>query len=242
MKATTKQQRQLLDLQQADLKVSRLQHQMAKHPVREKLAELKGRAEDLQRYAVGLGAEIDDRRRELASVEDEIAKVRTRREVQQERLDSGKVGIRDMSAVEHEIERIQVRQDELEGVLLQQMEELEACETRLAEAQAQTTVLAEDEAATIAALDEALAEPKAEVEKIAAVRAELRAELPEQIVAEYDRLRERQGPVVVLHLEDRMLVNSPVMVAADQLDQATEAPADELWEDQETGYLIARPA
>ena len=242
MKATPQQQRKLLDLQQIDLRASRLRHQIANHELREKLVELQGRGEDLQRYAVRLQAELGDRERDVALVEGEIQKVRTRREAQQERLDGGKIGIRDMSAVEHEIARMQTRQDELEAQLFAKMEEAEAGQAQLAQARAQGEVLLKEAAEARDALTAALVEPEAQSVAVAAERDALRAALDADLLAEYDRLRERQGPIVVLHLEDGVLVNAPVSISQEELDAASSAPADELWVSDETGYLVARPA
>lgn len=242
MRASAKQQSTLLELQQVDLKTARLRHQMAIHPMREKLAELKGRADDLERFTIGLGAEIEDQQRELSKFEAEIEKVKTRGLLQQERLDSGKVGIRDMSAVEHEIGRIRDRQDELEALLLEQMERLEESEKRLADAKTQIEVLAQDERNTNDELERDLVAPKSELAELVSKREQLISELPDEVVAEYDLFRERIGPVVVLRLEEGMLINSPVSVSQEELDLASAAPADELWFSEETGYLIARPS
>ncbi|WRS29868.1 hypothetical protein U6G28_10170 [Actinomycetaceae bacterium MB13-C1-2] len=242
MRASAIQQATLLELQQLDLKTARLSHQMAIHPTREKLAELRGRAEDLERFTIGLGAQIEDQQRELSKLEGEIEKVKTRGAVQQERLDSGKVGIRDMGAVEHEIGRIRDRQNELEGILLEQMEKVEEAENKLSDAKAQIEVLVQDEQRTRNQLEDELLAPKSELTGLVSKREQLIAELPDQVVEEYERLRERLGPVVVLRLEEGMLINSPVSVSQEELDSASVAPADELWFSEETGYLIARPA
>lgn len=241
MKATPQQQATLLDLQQTELKSGRLRHQIANHPTRETLRELKGRAEDLQRFVIALSTQIDDQQRELAKTENEIDKVRARRDIQQERLDSGKVGIRDMSAVEHEIQRIQERQDDLEAQLLDQMETLEADETRLEDAKRQVSILIEEGQKTQFQLNQELQDPAAELVELDQKRADLIAKLPEEVSREYARLLERQGPIVVLHLEDGMLLNSPVSVSHEELDDAMAAPQDELFFSEETGYLIARP-
>lgn len=241
MKATPAQQANLLDLQQTDLRSSRLKHQISTHPIREKLTELKGRVDDLQRFSIGLATLIEDQQRDLAQLEGEIEKVRTRREVQEERLRSGVVGIRDMSAVEHEIGRIRERQDDLEANLLEQMEAIEDSESKLQGAKAQIVAISSDEAATVRDLEVALSESKAELDQQTAKRDSLIGEIPSDVVEEYERLRGRHGPIVVLRLEDGMLINSPVSVSQEELDEAQAAPTNELWFSDESGYIIARP-
>lgn len=240
MKASPEEQQQLLELQQADLQLGRLAHGMKNHPLRVKLAELEGRAADLERFIVGQTTQLQDAGAKIDALEEQIARVRARKDLQQGRLDSGKVGVRDMSAVEHEILQISARQDQLEGELLELMEAVEAAEQRVAGARSQVEALREDETQTLAQLDTELQGPISERDATAQRVAELREALPDEVVEEYDRLRERQGPVVVLQLREGSLVNSPVSLARDERDRASAAPEDELWASEETGFLVVR--
>ncbi len=240
MKASPEEQQQLLELQQADLQLGRLAHGMKNHPLRVKLAELEGRAADLERFIVGQTTQLQDAGAKIDALEEQIARVRARKDLQQGRLDSGKVGVRDMSAVEHEILQISARQDQLEGELLELMEAVEAAEQRVAGARSQVEALREDETQTLAQLDTELQGPISERDATAQRVAELREALPDEVVEEYDRLRERQGPVVVLQLREGSLVNSPVSLARDERDRASAAPEDELWVSEETGFLVVR--
>ena len=101
--------------------------------------------------------------------------------------------------------------------------------------------LADDEKNAQQELEQDLAEPKAKLEHLNNQRNALRETLPADVVAEYDRLAERQGLPVVLELKEGYLVNAPVSLSAAELGQAAKAPADQLWISGETGYLIARP-
>lgn len=242
MKATPKQQAELLALQQSDLQLARLAHASKNHPLRAKLSELEGRAADLERFVVGQSTRIKDAEKQAQEVEDQVGRVRVRKQVQQERLESGQVGIRDMSAVEHEILQIGARQDQLESELLERMEAIEAAQAQVEAAKAQIEALKADEAETTALLNKELEAPNQEAEETKERIAALRGSLPREIVGEYDRLRERQGPVVVLQLKDGMLVNSPVSLSRDEMDRALTTPEDELWVSDETGFLVARTA
>lgn len=242
MKATPEQQSELLRLQQADMRISRLEHLSKSHPLRDRLAELQGRADDLERFAIGIGADIEDRRRTIAGIEVKIEEVRSRGMAQKERLDSGKVGIRDMSAVEHEIAHINQRQDELESTLLDEMEAMEKAVAQREEALKQREIIQADEDKATTELTEILAPGRDEIVTLKTETAELRNSLPSAVVEEYDRLRTRQGPLVVLALQDGMVANSPVSLSAEEIDAAAAAPADELWVSDETGFIVARSA
>ncbi len=240
MKATPEQQAELLELQKSDLRTLRLSHLEKTHPLGKKLAELSGRAQDLQRYTVALSTQLSDQQSTADRLEGQLQLVRDRGKVQQDRLDSGKVGIRDMSAVEHEILKIKERESQLEGELLLQMEAIEKGEKDLADAKRQIVALEDDEAATKAELAQSLEEPTAEREQLEVKIAQLRDSLPSELVEEYDRLKERQGPVVILQLKDGVLVNSPVHLTADELDRAAATPADEIFVSDESGLFIVR--
>ncbi len=242
MKASPSEQAALLELQQVDLQSMRTAHKMAEHPLRDKLAELAGRADDLRRFGIALDVDLNDQRREVIRLEDEIEKVRTRRDTQQERLDQGKVPMRDMSAVEHEIRRIVERKEELEATLLEKMEEVEAKESALADTQHQMNVLSQDEEATQKQLEAELEAPKNELSELESRRASLRSSIPTDVVAEYDRLVGRQGPLVVVEMRDGFLVNAPVSVSMEEADRASRTPADELVFSDETGFMVVRRA
>ena len=169
-----------------------------------------------------------------------MAKVEQRRVVQQQRLDSGKVGIRDMSAVEHEIKKIRERREQLEMEVLELQEDYEKHEEFLAKTKAAVSALAEDEARTREQLAADIAEPAAELAAAEEAATALRAQLPAAVLDEYDHLRGRLGVLVVLRFEEGRLVNAPLELNHAELAALTRAPKDELWEAEDSGYLVVR--
>lgn len=240
MKASREEQLILLDLQATDLKVSRLRHSIDSDPRREKLAELEGRADDLRRSVIAQKAALTDRQRKIAVVEDDVEKVRARAQVQQGRLDSGKIGIRDMGAVEHEIKKIRERKEELEMQVLELQDELDEHRQFLLQTEQAYAALTTDEESTRAELKRALEEPTAQLAAAQSYSKELRAKLPGPLVAEYDRLRSYVGPLAILRFEDGALVNAPVEFSLEELSDLRRAPEDELWESEEWGYAVVR--
>ncbi|WP_187995180.1 hypothetical protein [Schaalia sp. JY-X159] len=240
MKVTHEDQLTLLELQETDLQISRLGHRIQSNPLHEKLRELTGRAGDLHRSVIAQSANLGDRQRKIDDVETEVAKVEQRRLVQQQRLDSGKVGIRDMSAVEHEIKKIVERRDQLELEVLELQEDYEKHEEFLAKTEAAVRALGEDEAKTRDQLAVDLAEPAAELALAEAKATGLRALLPDSVLDEYDHLRGRLGVLVVLRFEEGRLVNAPLELSHAELAALIRAPKDELWEAEDSGYLVVR--
>ena len=68
----------------------------------------------------------------------------------------------------------------------------------------------------------------------------LRAQLPAAVLDEYDHLRGRLGVLVVLRFEEGRLVNAPLELNHAELAALTRAPKDELWEAEDSGYLVVR--
>lgn len=241
MKATPKEQADLLELQRLELRLLREAHQAKVHPLHDKLAALSGRAEDLRRFGIALGAEIADRRRQAQWLEQEIGKVDVRSAVQRARIKAGKVPAKEMSAVEHELKTIDKRRDDLERQRKEITADIAAKELALSDSRTQEEALREDEEKTREKLGAQLEGPAAATAQLEEDVAALRDSVPSQVIAEYDRMVQRQGLPVVLELSDGVLVNSPISLSAGEVAQALASPADELVIIEDAGYLIARP-
>ncbi len=240
MKVSHKDQLSLLELQETDLAISQLRHALATDPLLEKRDEVRARAEDLRRSIIGQKADLIDRQRRIKQVEAEVDQVATRGKVQQDRLDSGKVGIRDMSAVEHEIKTINERHEQLELEVLKLEEDLEARQKFLADTEAAAAALLEDERRTDEEIAQAAAEPTEKLGTALALSEQLRESLPADVLEEYDHLRSRQGALVVLRFENGALVNAPIELTAEEVSSLRRAPEDELWVSPEWGFIVVR--
>ncbi len=240
MKATPADQANLVELQEVDLAIIRLGHKMKTHDLHQKVEELEGRIADLRRSVLAQTVDLSDQELKTRDLEKQVDQVKSRAALQQERLDSGKVPLRDMSAVEHEISRVVERQTELEDELLDHMGQVEKKESFLEKTKVALGAQEQDLKETRAQLAEALTEPQGQVEEFEKRREELRQQLPATVLDEYDHLRSRMGPLVVLKLKDGNLVDAPVSLTEHEIGRIGRAPEDELWYSEETGYLVVR--
>lgn len=240
MKLSRDDQQKLLALQDADLQATRLRHRMESDPMHQKLSELKGRAADLRRSALAQQAELGTLARKMTTLEDDIQKVEDRRALQQGRLDSGKIMLRDMNAVEHEIARIVERKEQLELELMELEDEQEKRVQFLAKTRVAEEALVADEGVAQEKLAVDMKEPAAQLEFAEQTAAALRSELPAAVLDEYDHLRSRMGALVVLRFQDGALRDAPCDLTMDERAQLLRAPEDELFESDDTGYLIVR--
>ena len=240
MKVAPSDQLDLLELQQTDLSISRLAHAIETHPLREKLSEMDGRAQDLRRSVVAQEADIADRERRIADLDKQIAEVVARRDLQTRRLNSGEVPMRDMNAVEHEIAQIIARKDDLDYELLEAVEAVEERKQFVAETKRAQEALEVDEVATKAELAEALVQPNEELAALEEKRAALRDSLPEDVLDEYDYYRTRMGALVVLAYENGFLKDAPIELSGAEESALASAPEDVLWQSEETQHFVVR--
>lgn len=240
MKASKDDQLALLELQENDLSISQVRHRLTTDPLRAKLEELSGRADDLRRSIIAQKADVMERSQKIIKMEGEVGQVEDRRRIQQERLDTGKIPLRDMKAVEHEIEKIVERKDQLEFDLLELQEDREKREAFLVQTEQAVTALLADEEATKVAMETSLLTPTAELEAGERKVEELRARIPAPLLEEYDYLRSRIGMPVVLRFEEGALRNAPVELTGSEVSALLKASEDQLFVSEQMGYLIVR--
>ena len=193
MKADPQAQRRLLDLQAVDTALTQLAHRRRTLPERAELEAMARELSALEDQRVRAQVTVDDLDRDIARLEKDVDQVRVRKERDQARLVSGAGPARELEALQHELTSLNRRQTELEDTELELMEQretaqgvLDGIERRLAEER-------ERRAATEARRDQTLAEITKEEEFKTTSRAPLAADLPDDLVALYDRIREASG-------------------------------------------------
>lgn len=240
MKASVEAQLKLLDLQTVDMQLARLRHELNSHHLLRQLAGLKEQAGGAQRAVVAKQSELSDQQREAQKLVEELEKLVHRRTIQQERLDSGKVLMRDMGALEQEIRRIRERETELENQQVEIEESVEACETQLELLREQIKDLEGQVAQLQVTLEAEQGDIAQQIAEVEGHREQLRAEVEADLLAEYDRLGEKLGTLVVLEVRDGFPVDSPIQFSEAELQELALAAADEVLFSEEGGYLVVR--
>ncbi|MFE9694686.1 zinc ribbon domain-containing protein [Micromonospora sp. NPDC005806] len=193
MKADPKVQRRLLDLQALDTALAQLAHRRRTLP---ELAELEALARELSALEderVRAQVAVDDLDRDIARLEKDIDQVRARKSKDEARLASGSGPARELEAIQHELVSLNRRQGDLEDAELELMEQretaqgvLDGVERRIAEARDRRAAAEQRRA-------ESLAEIAKEEEFKRGARQPLAGDLPADLVALYDRIREDTG-------------------------------------------------
>jgi predicted nucleic acid-binding Zn-ribbon protein len=193
VKADPQAQRRLLDLAAVDTALAQLAHRRGHRPELAELDKLARQIAGLDDERVRAQVAVDDLDRDIARIEKDVDQVRARAERDQGRLDAGRGPARELEALQHELASLARRQSELEDSELELMEQREQAQAgvdevvgRLGAARARRVELERGRDATLAAIAEQEAQRHAQ-------RGPLAEELPADLVALYERIREQTG-------------------------------------------------
>ena len=196
MKADPSAQVRLLDLQDLDSRADQLRHQRRSLPETARLAELTEARALTDDQARDARIEVDDLAVEQAKVDADVEQVKTRRERDQQRIDQGLISNpKDIQRMQQEMVSLERRITSLEDDEIEVMERAEEAQrtldsltAQLADTDAEIADLTAQRDARLAEIDQALGE-------LDARRGPIVAELPADLLALYDRLRENKGGV-----------------------------------------------
>lgn len=194
MKAAPDVQLRLLDLQEIDTTLDRLNHRRRTIPEIEEITRLEERAAELRDQVVTAETEVSDVAREQSKAEQDVDQVRARAERDRKRLDAGQVSSpKELENLQSEIESLGRRQSELEDGVLEIMERREAAEARRDAQAAERDQILSELGGLTEKRDAAQGGIDAELAEVGGRRAELAKEIPEDLQVLYDRLRGQYG-------------------------------------------------
>jgi predicted nucleic acid-binding Zn-ribbon protein len=192
VKASPEDQRRLLDLQAIDTALAQLAHRRRTLP---ELAEIDTVAREisaLEDERTRAQVAVDDLDRDISRFEKDIDQVRTRKQRDQARLDSGGA-LREIEGLQHELATLNRRQSELEDSELELMEQRETAEATLSQVKSRLAAAQEKRDAAERRRDETYSEINKDEEFKKASRGPLAADLPSDLVALYDKIRLDSG-------------------------------------------------
>lgn len=229
LKAAPADQIRLLDVQALDTRLTQLAHKRKNLPEHEELQSLEADLLQLRDLLVAARTEESDTAREQSKAESDVDQVRQRAARDQKRLDSGQVtNPKDLENLQSEIASLARRQGELEDVVLEVMERHEAAAERAAEL-AQRVAAVEAKAADAAERrDAALRELDAETDQVRAEREAAAAEVPDDLLKLYEKIREQQGGVGAARLYQRRCEGCRLELNITELNEVRQAPEDEV--------------
>ncbi len=185
MKASPETQLRLLELADLDAELARLDHRRRGLPEVAEVAAIDVRDAELRDAIVGAETSEKDLAREQAKAEADVGQVRTRSARDRERLDAGQVS---------SPRELEILQSEIASLLRRQIvERREAAQHSRDALTAERAELATRREAAAARRDEALGELGEQTDKAADRRAGVVTQVPDDLLALYERMRAQHG-------------------------------------------------
>ena len=240
MKASPQAQLKLLELAELDTELSRLDHRRRTLPENAEFEAAQQRDSELRDELATLEATGSDLSRDQAKAERDVDQVRTRIERDRARLDAGQVSSpKELENLQSEIVSLERRQGDLEEVVLEVMERLEDVTRRRDTLSAEQTALAGRLAEIAARRDAAFAEIDEQAGKSRDRRAGIAADVPDDLLALYDRLR-AQHTVGAAVLRNGRCEGCHLSLNTVDLGRIRAAPPDEVLRCEECRRILIR--
>ncbi|MEU3645333.1 C4-type zinc ribbon domain-containing protein [Lentzea sp. NPDC034063] len=239
MKADPAVQRRLLDLAEVDAELARVTHRRRTLPVIAEINEVEQQLRTKQDALVAVETTLTDLDRDVKRQETEIEQVRARGERDRKLMQSGSVGAKQLTELEHELATIQRRQGVLEDDLLELMERREAVDADASFARVEL-----DKARTALEdasrrRDEALADLESTETRRTADRSVMAKGFPDDLLKAYDRQREQRGIGAAL-IQSRRCGACRIELDRSAVSKLKEAAADEVVRCEECGAILVR--
>ncbi len=235
-------QLRLLDLQGADTSLAQLTHRRTTLPELAAIAERNERDTALHNDVIDVETRIGDIAGDQRRLENDVDAVRTRAARDEQRLQAGGLPAKELERLQHELTTLARRQSTLEDELLEVMEQRERADAELAELTARRSVLDREQAELGATRDAAFGEIDAASAERLAQRVSIAAELPEDLLAVYERSREYHGGVGAAMLRQRRCEGCRIELSASELGTVRKAEPDAVVKCDNCGRILVRTA
>lgn len=241
MKADPAHQLQLLDIQGLDARAAQLGHQRAHLPELAEIATLEQERRAVSDQERDARIVVDDLTAEQRKAEREVEQVRTRRERDRSRMDSGQVtNPKDLQRMQHELMSLERRISTLEDAELEVMEQLEEAQQLMTGLGIRGGDIDARLEELTAARDERYHEIDASLGEVTASRDQNAEGMPEDLMTLYERLRAQKGGVGAAHLRARQCGGCQLSLDAAELSRIRTAPAEEVIRCEECQRILVR--
>lgn len=240
MKADPTHQVQLLDVAELDRRVAQLRHQRSSLPELAEIAALTTERTALTDQVRDARIVVDDLTVEQAKADREVEQVKTRRERDRNRMDTGQItNPKDLERMQHELVSLERRISTLEDAELEVMEKLEEAQQVLDGLGIRAEDIDARLAELVAARDEKQAGIDASLAEVTAARGPAVDGIPDALLALYERLREQKGIGAAL-LRARQCGGCNMTLDASELSRIRSAPVDEVVRCEECQRILVR--
>jgi predicted nucleic acid-binding Zn-ribbon protein len=238
VKADPRDQLELLRVQELDNAIAQANRAIASPPQATSLAELAPQVAEVRSRRLVASGELEDARSELAKIESDVRVVEARAARDEERMQHTS-SVKDVAALEAELEALRKRRSDLEDVELAIMERIEQIEARATEIDAEGASAEQRVAQLESERDDASASWERKRADAASDRATIVAALPAELVALYDKQHDRYG-VGAARLVGGISLASNMKLSPSDLAQVRSAAPDEVVLCPDSGAILIR--
>jgi len=242
VKAEPEAQRRLLDLQAIDIALTQLAHRRRALPELAELDRLARELSTLEDERIRAQVAVDDFDRDINRLERDVEQVRSRKTKDQQRLDAGTGPARELEALQHELATLSRRQNELEDAELELMEQREQAEGILNEIEARIGGVRAAREEAERRRDETLTGIAKDEEFRQAGRKPLVADLPGDLVALYEKIRESSGGIGAALLRSGRCEGCRLELSGSERSAVRVAAPDEVVRCEECRRILVRTA
>lgn len=230
-----------MDLQAVDTAVAQLRHRRANLPEHAQLAKLEAERETASSALIEAETKVSDLELAQRQAEADLEPVRERRKRNQERVDNGSVGdAKALTSLVEEIQHLGRRIGDLEDAELEVMEQLESAVAYRDELAAKDAELEDRVKQQTARRDELVAALDVQIADQATRRDAVAVDLPQALIASYDKSRATHGGVGAAELRNRRCTGCQLEVNAADLRTFAAAAEDEVLRCEECGRILIR--
>ena len=199
------------------------------------------RRKQLDDRARDLRVAVDDLTAEQRKADADVEQVKTRRERDRSRMEQGLItNPKDLERMGHELESLERRINSLEDTELEVMERLEETQTELEKVTSELAGFDERTLTLTTARDQKSGGIRDEVTTLERERAAAAADLPEDLTALYQRLREQKNGVGAAALIRGECGGCRLSMNAADLRAMAAAPSDEVIRCEECRTIMVR--
>jgi hypothetical protein len=242
VKADPTAQAALLELQAQDSLLAQLQHRKNTLPELAEIATLQARFKELDGQRIEHDTAVSDLTRAQKKADAEVELVKTRRTRDEERLNSGAVSNpKDLASLQHELVALERRIGTLEDEELEVMEALEEAQARLTNVQGDLSAVTAELEQKVAARDAAIEVLDEQASAAQADRTTSAADVPDDLVTLYDKLRGQYGTGAAA-LRARRCEGCRLEINGADLRELAAQPEDEVLRCPECSRILVRTA
>lgn len=240
MKSSGEEQMRLIELQDLDLEMARLDHQAKTLPVLKELAQATEGLESHDALAIASATEKSDIEVELRRSESDVEQVAARISKDQQFVDSGQASAKDLQNLLGELESLNRRKQELEEVELEIMVRIDDAETRQKHHESERARFAAEVDRLTAERDLALDEIASKLNELSRARDEKSTTISKELLDLYLKIKDSNGGIGAARLKDGKCDGCHLSVNAVELTRIKSLPEDELVRCEECRRILVR--